>query len=129
MGYAASAGVTLSDTIALLSPSSLARPLSLTDLGAPTIKVWLSLGSFLMFFFAGQANMVYTLLDSEEGSKRSANEGGLALHPNFDLGSWRGGRGVVTALGAAVIVAKAFARTLLVTLLSFGLSLAGKLVH
>ncbi|QDZ20278.1 hypothetical protein HOP50_04g27950 [Chloropicon primus] len=114
MGYAHGAGVTLSDIF-------LARASS-------PIETLLWTGSSLIFYLAAQASMVYVILDNEAVARK---EGVGILDDEFHFEDLGGGGLFSPGRGPRplTVVAKAFSRTFLLTLLSLSAAVLGKRLH
>ena len=107
VGYAASAGVTLSDVFFTRTTARL--------------LIWS--GSFLTFYLAAQANMVYLILDNQARSENPDLGVGI-LHEAFQFKEATKKRKY--APNGFKIVLKAFSRIFLITLVSFGAAMLGK---
>jgi hypothetical protein len=106
IGYAASAGVTLSDVFFTRT----------------TARLVLWLGSFLTFYLGAQANMVYLILDSQ--AKGTGKPGILSETFQFNKGQKK--KNNKNKYDAFMAVLKAFSRIFLMTLVTFGASMLGK---
>ena len=104
IGYAASAGVTLSDVFFTRTAA----------------RLFLWSASFLTFYLAAQANMVYLILDSQ--AKGASKPGILSETFQFNKGQEK----KKNKYDAFMVVLKAFSRIFLMTLVTFGASMLGK---